>query len=64
MDWRVCGWSAFDVPAASFEAAVTECWGSAEEVEGRLRAPTLLTVFTHDLESLSVEGEAGDQSQG
>lgn len=53
MDWRVCGWSVFDVPAASFEAALTECWGSTEEVEGHLQAPTLPTIFTHDLESLS-----------
>lgn len=42
------------MPAASFEAAVTECRGSAEEVEGHLQAPTLPTIFTHDLESLSV----------
>lgn len=64
MDWRVCGRSAFDVPAASFEVAVTECWGSAGEVEGRLQALTLPTIFTHDLESFSAEGEAADQSQG
>lgn len=66
MDWRECGWSVFDVLATSFEAAATECRGSAEEVEGHLQAPTLPTVFTHDLKSLSVGGwgEWGDQSQG
>lgn len=57
MDWRVCGWSAFDVPAASFEAVATECQGIAEEVVGHLPAATLQTVFTHDLESLSIGGE-------
>lgn len=56
MDCRACGWSAFDVLAGSFEAAATECRGSAEEAEGHLQAPTLPTVFTHDLKSLSVGG--------